>query len=303
MAIQEYDITWLVEGIEKSEMQIKKQQFNWLDLPSEIWVMIFNYVIVPRNIFYRTLLEVCKKWNGILLMHIYTPLITVDSRHNWMGDLVQFSSDAVYALNHTHHSHRNMLDADSINYIFRRLLYTLRIRVLTNLIYHDDSETSIIALKKTKKFIHICYGSGYCSFITAKNDILETGIRRYVRFFLEMVVQSIFRECLIDLEEEYLLSPEFHGGMLIDKRRIIRRPFAERINPIQSFSRYCVELLQKISDNTSLVIINALVRHAYTEHGIRSILKHLKDIERDKDIKCCKCETIDDDNDDDDDEI
>ena len=188
----EYDITWLVESINKPDIVIiEEQEFNWVDLPPEIWVMIFDYAIVPRNLFYSTLLKVCKTWNEILLTHIYTSLITVESRHIWMGDLVQFSSEAVYALNNTHAEHSGMLEADSISYIFRRLLYTLRIRVLTNLIYFDDSESSVIALKKTKKFMHICYGERHCSFITAKNDILDTGIRRYVRFFLEIVLQSV----------------------------------------------------------------------------------------------------------------
>ena len=299
----EYDITWLVESIKKPDIVIiEEQEFNWLDLPPEIWVMIFDYAIVPRNLFYSTLLRVCKTWNEILLTHIYTSLITVESRHIWMGDLVQFSSEAVYAVNDTHAQHSGMLEADSISYIFRRLLYTLRIRVLTNLIYFDDSESSIIALKKKKTFMHICYGERHCSFITAKNDILDTGIRRYVRFFLEIVLQSIFRECLIDLEEEYLLSPDFNGSMLIDKRRIIRRPFAERTNPIQNFSRCCVTLLQKISNNISLEIIDAFVRHTYTSHGVSSILKQLKYIDRNNDIKCSKCEIVDN-NDDDNDEI
>ena len=150
--------------------------------------------------------------------------------------------------------------------------------------------------------MHICYGEGYCSFMD-RNEILDGALRRYVYFFLEIVLQSIFRECLIDLEEEYLLSPDFSGSMLLDKRRIIRRPFTERINPIQHFSRCCVTLLTKISDNISHPLINAFVQHTYTRHGFNSILRHLKYIDRNNDIICPKCDDDDDDGDDGDDEI
>ena len=159
----EFDVTWLVESIKKPNIEIiENQDFNWLDLPPEIWVIIFDYVIIPRNRFYRTLLQICKKWTDILLTHIYTPLITPCSRHIWMGDLLQFSSEAISALNDRHAQHSGMLDTDSVSYIFRRLLYTLRIRVLTNLIYYDDSETSIVALKKQK---------GSCIFVMEKDIV------------------------------------------------------------------------------------------------------------------------------------
>ena len=68
-------------------------------------------------------------------MHCYTSLIAPESRHAWLGDLQQFSSEAVYVLCHGSHAYEEMIHPDDIKCIFRRLLLNLRVRVLTNQIY------------------------------------------------------------------------------------------------------------------------------------------------------------------------
>ena len=136
--------------------------------------------------------------------------------------------------------------------------------------------------------MHIYYHS--CSFVTMGKDIREAGIRRYVRYFLEITLQNIFRNSLVHLEEEYLLSPYFCGGMLLDTRRRNRRPFAERTNLIRDFSRYCVRLLQTISDAVSIPLIDAFARYNYASKADRSILNHIIRIDTDNDVQCRGCE-------------
>ena len=291
----EYDITWLLEDIAE-EVKIEKKEgegkkTDWLQLPVELWLIIFGYVMTPRIVFCTRLLRVCTRWNSILLKYCYTSLIASESRHLWLGDLQQHSSDAVHVLCHGSHAYEEMIYPDNIKCIFRHLLLNLHIRILTNHIYHDQSKNAVIALQKTKRFMHLYYHS--CSFSTMSKDIREAGIRRYVRYFLEIVLQDIFRNTLVHLEEEYLLSPYFSGGMLVDTRRH-RRPLAERINPIQEFSRYCVHLLETIADNVSPPLINAFARYNYASSDEKSILNHILRIDTDNDVLCRVCQVGED---------
>ena len=248
------NFTWMCKQnkiIEEEEEE--KEEGRWNQLPIEIWVIIFEYVMTPKVIFCMELLSVCKTWNKIILTHIYVPLIPPEVKNEWLEELFERSNDAVlhlYQSTYIGTSETSLIQQSEIASLFRRLLMNLRLRVLSYVIYHDSSSIVPCAISKTKTYMHRNHDC--CSFVDMPRELLETvAIRKYSDYFLEYTMQNIWRQLVVRIEELFILSPNFNIIMLIDARQVNRRPWCERKNVIERFSEFVLETVQILADIVS----------------------------------------------------
>ena len=208
---QVIDLTSMCKQNKKIEEEEEKEEGRWNQLPIEIWVVIFEYVMTPNVHFCVEILHVCKTWNKILLTHIYVPLIPLEVRNEWLEELLERSHDAVLRLwqcTYIGTSETSLIQQSEIASLFQRLLMNLRLRVLSYVMYHDRSSILPCAINKTKTYMHRNYDC--CSFIDMPRELLETvAVRQYSGYYLEYTMQNIWRQLVVRIEELFILSPNF----------------------------------------------------------------------------------------------
>ena len=155
-------------------------------LPAEIWLKILIYAMSCNSNhlhFSLKMLKVCKLWRNIILTNIYTPLLPTRMRQEWMKSLKDGTTLALSRLHNSDyvgtHSY-DLIQATDLDRLFRRLFISLRLRVLSFILYEDMSSIAPISISKTKAFMHrhhVC-----CSFREMSTELLETVVvRQYVK--------------------------------------------------------------------------------------------------------------------------
>ena len=171
-------------------------------LPAEIWLKILMYAISCDSDhlhFSLKMLKVCKLWRNIILTNIYTTLLPTITRQEWMKSLKDGTAIALSRLHSSHYVgvHRyDLIQMTDLEQLFGRLFLSLRLRVLSFILYEDMSSIAPISISKTKAFMHrhhVC-----CSFHEMPTELLETVVvQQYVKRSLQYMLQDIWRQLCV----------------------------------------------------------------------------------------------------------
>ena len=266
-------------------------------LPAEIWLKILIYATSCNSNhlhFSLKLLKICKLWRNIILINMYTPLLPTITRKEWMKTLKDGTDVALSRLRSCEyvggHSY-DLIQVIDLERLFERLFISLRLRVLSFILYEDMSNIAPISISKTKAFMHRHHAC--CSFRTMSTELLETVVvREYVKRSLQYMLQDVWRQLCVKIEEYFFASPNFNGLLLVDNRMSHRRPWIERKNCIDTFSMLVVDIIQDLANSVSPLILDAFSRGRYLPLAKRKIVHFLLKNDNADGIQCYLCTGI-----------
>ena len=237
-------------------------------LPAEIWLKILIYATSCNSNhlhFSLKLLKVCKLWRNIILTNMYTPLLPTVTRKEWMKTLKDSTAIALsrlYSSDYVGGHSYDLIQVTDLERLFDRLFISLRLRVFSFILYEDMSSIAPISISKTKAFMHRYHAC--CSFRAMSTELLEeVAVRQYVKRSMQYMLQDVWRQLCVKIEEFLFTSPNFTGQLLVDSRMSHRRPWIERNNCVDTFSMLVVNIIQDLANSVSPLILDAFSHRRY----------------------------------------